>query len=137
MAPTASLVGICDASSKMTRSKGGWFRSMNCATEMGLINMQGHSCGSSVGSCSMMRRMVTPRPPDDTHRFSCASSVLPATSSARWGMRFTSAEKSISLVSCWNSDASWRYCSTASSNSSPLNIDSLLSESMMSRAIRR
>ena len=62
IAPTASDVGICDASSKHTMSNGGWSRSMNCATEMGLISITGQSFGSSVGIWSMMCRMVAPRP---------------------------------------------------------------------------
>ncbi len=43
IAPTASQVGICDASSKITRSNGGKLASRYWATEIGLISRQGFS----------------------------------------------------------------------------------------------
>ena len=63
MAPTASLVGICEASSKMTRSNLSVPRSRNWATESGLISIQGQRRGSSVGMLSMIARIDVPRPP--------------------------------------------------------------------------
>ena len=42
MVPTASLVGSCDASSKITRSNFGKDGSIYWATDMGLISIQGH-----------------------------------------------------------------------------------------------
>ena len=87
MAPTASLVGICEASSNTTRSNFSWSRSMNCATEMGLMSMQGHSLGSKVGIWSRMLRMEVLRPPEAMHRFRMPISELLAASMVSEGMR--------------------------------------------------
>ena len=87
MAPTASLVGICEASSKMTRSNLSLFRSRYWATEMGLINMQGQSLGSRVGIWSIMRRMDVPRPPLPMLRFRMPTSEVADASMVSDGMR--------------------------------------------------
>ena len=69
IAPTASLVGICEASSKMTRSNFSDFKSIYCATLIGLISIQGQRRGNKVGMLSMMVRMELPRPPLAIFRF--------------------------------------------------------------------
>ena len=48
-APTALLVGSCEASSKITRSNGVLFGSRYCATDSGLISIHGHNLGNNVG----------------------------------------------------------------------------------------
>ena len=63
MAPTASLVGICDASSKITRSNLFCDKSKNCATDIGLISIQGQSLGNSVLMLSNKSRREMPLPP--------------------------------------------------------------------------
>ena len=49
IAPTASLVGICDASSKMTMSNMPASALRYCATLIGLMSMHGHICGRRSG----------------------------------------------------------------------------------------
>src|SRR5690554_7405699 len=57
MAPTASQVGIWEASSKITRSNFVLSTSKYWATEMGLMSMQGHMRGKRLGMRSNSFRM--------------------------------------------------------------------------------
>ena len=59
---TASQVGSCEASSKINKSKCLGSASKYCATEIGLINMQGAMRGSKTGIWSNRRRMLMPTP---------------------------------------------------------------------------
>ena len=76
MAPIASLVGICEASSNTMRSNLSCERSMYCATDIGLISIHLHNRGMSVGNWSIRSRIETPRPPFDMFRCSKPISLL-------------------------------------------------------------
>ena len=90
MAPTASEVGICEASSKMTRSNFSLFMSRYWATESGDISMQGQSLGSRVGIWSMILRTLEPRPPFEMLRFRMPISELATAASVCEGTRAAS-----------------------------------------------
>ena len=62
MAPTASHVGIWEASSNTTKSNLSWFTSIYCATDIGLISIHGHMRGNKLGIESNSLRIGTPRP---------------------------------------------------------------------------
>ena len=63
MAPTASAVGSCEASSNTTMSNFGKVGSMYCATEMGDMSIHGHILRSRLGMLSKSLRMGILRPP--------------------------------------------------------------------------
>ena len=62
IAPAASEVGSCEASSKMMRSKLYLSGARYCATEIGLISMQGAMRGIRCGIRLKICRMEQPRP---------------------------------------------------------------------------
>ena len=57
MAPTASQVEICDASSKITTSKAGWPAGKYCATDSGDIRTQGASLPKVFGIAAKSERV--------------------------------------------------------------------------------
>ena len=69
MAPTASLVGICEASSKITRSNLLCDNAKNCATDIGLMSIHGQSLGNRVVMLSNKSRSEMPLPPLAMLRF--------------------------------------------------------------------
>ena len=88
-APTASLVGICEASSKITISNFSRATSTYCATDMGLISIHGQSLGSKVGMLSIIERMELPRPPFIMLRLRIPSSEVAMAASSVVGTRDT------------------------------------------------
>ena len=103
---------------------------MYCATEMGLISMQGHSRGSSVGMLSMMARMELPRPPLAMFRFRMLISDPSALAADDDGTLEASLLYSSCLLSSWKCAVSRLYFSICWRNFSPLNILRLSLSSM-------
>ena len=137
MAPTASLVGIWLASSKMTRSNRPLVISRYCATERGLISIQGQRMGMMWRVWSMTRRTLVPRPwlVMRFRRIVISSfitfppfSIIATLVDRRWTSSF--------CVSSWNSLLYLRYCKMTSSKSMPLKLRIVSSSSMMFMAIR-
>ena len=60
---------------------------MYWATDIGLINIHGHSFGSNVGIWSMSLRIDVPRPPLDIFRFKMPTAELEVASIVNEGMR--------------------------------------------------
>ena len=121
MAPTASLVGIWEASSKMTISNLSVFKSIYWATEIGLMSIQGQSFGNKFGIWSIILRMEVPRPPLAIFRFRIPSSELFDASINIFGMRAANLLYKAFFVISWKSAVNWRYFSMTDSNNKPLN----------------
>ena len=103
MAPTASHVGICEASSNTTRSNLSLARLRYCATLIGLISIHGQRRGNNVGIFTKRSRMDSPRPPLLTLRLSRPISLLLSRLSVTRGTLAASREYSSFCVSSWNS----------------------------------
>ena len=134
IAPTASLVGICDASSKITRSNFSASRSIYWATDIGLINMHGHSLGNRVGIWSIILRIDVPRPPFEMFLFRIPISELEAASIVSDGILAANLQYSSFLLNSWKSIVSCLYLLIISSNSNPLKRRKVSSASTVFRA---
>ena len=119
MAPTASLVDICDASSNTTRSNFGKAGSIYCATEMGDISIQGHIRRSRVGMLSNSLRIGIFLPPLLIALRSMESSELPFEALEESGILAESFATSSAIVSSLNFSSAWAYFFMVSSSFTP------------------
>ena len=87
----------------MTMSKRSFFAARYCATEMGLMSIQGLSLFKTVGICSNRERMEIPLPLLLMARRRMFSSRLTSVESPADGRRLVNLQKISSLVSSINS----------------------------------
>ena len=118
----ASAVGICDASSKMTKSNKPFSAFKYCDTVIGLINIQGASVRISAGVSSNNRLSPIPRRLVFTKRWKLAISKASALSVVSVGKREISFARICSLVSFANSSIKLRRLSTFSSDTAAENL---------------
>ena len=130
IAPTASQVGIWDASSKMTRSNFGKDGSIYCATEIGDISIHGQRQRSRFGMLSKSLRIAVPRPPERIARWRIEISEDAEASSIALGIFAESIAASSCLVRFSKLALIFANCRIFSSTSAPLKSESASSPSM-------